>query len=239
MELTIEVNKSMFQELDHHSITILLYCTAYHQKYNKVPSMKHISNEIKIGYHTIRKSYTQISEFLNDADAHNILYKRFLFLLPTTIKIAENYRNITTNKTDIMEKVWETIVKRAKDYYTNIIVYSKFYWRISVQLKNLLDKIGDENLENYINWYFRIKAPRISYFNSAVFCHKNIISDFNLENKSIKLKQADYDKGYEEESKIEEKKIFESLIKRRDAGTLDEYDEELLDYYKREGWVND
>ena len=241
MKLTIEVNRSMFRKLSPSAFTVLIYCTAYYKKNVKIPSMKHIAKEVKISYHTLRKTFTEIAEFLNEAhknEAHIYLYKSFYFLLSTVNKIANSYKGYITNKTDNMEILWESIVLRAKDYYKDTKSYSKFYWRVSVCLKKLIEKIGNDNIEKYIDWYFRVKAPVISYFNPAVFCHGNMTNEFNIDNNSIRVKMSndDYDKGYEEESKIEEKQIFKNLIERRDAGTLDEYDEELLEYYKKLGW---
>jgi len=65
----------------------------------------------------------------------------------------------------------------------------------------------------------------------------NIIADFKSDHNTIKARIVNDEKGYEKESQEEEKKILEKLIERKDKGMLDEYDKELLKYYKKQGWV--
>jgi len=240
MNLNIEVNKKFFTHLKPHSITVLLYSMAHYEKYSKVPSMKYMAAELKIGYYTIRKSLSEIFLFLkNDVDVDTILYNKYSFILSKSERISSTYTSYV-NKEDETEVIWGRLIEVAKDYYSGSIKsYSKYYWRTGVQLKGLLEEIGYENLQKYIDWYFRVKAPRISYFNATVFCHNNIVTDFKADHKMVKTQQIEQEKGYEEESKEEEKLIFQKLIERRDAGTLDEYDKELLEYYKNQGWLND
>jgi len=239
MNLNIEVDKKFFTCLKPHSITILLYSLAYYEKYNKVPSMKYIAKELKIGYNTIRKSLSEIFLFLkNDSDSHRILYKRYSFILSKSEHISSTYTRYV-NRDDDIEAIWNKVVEIAKEYYSDSIKsYSKYYWRVGLKLKELFEKIGFENLQEYTDWYFRVKAPHITYFNPSVFCHENIIVDFKADHGMTKAQQIEHEKGYEEESKEEEKLIFQKLIERRDAGTLDEYDKELLEYYKNQGWLD-
>ena len=240
MKLTIEVNKKLFK-LKPHAFTILIYCTAYYEKNKQVPSMKLISKEVNIGYHTIRKAFSEIYLYLvSEAEAHRILYKRFYFLLSKTQKIHIGFNKSLNSDTDsiVLASIWNNIVLNAKEHYSDSVKsYSKYYWRVASKLRILIEKVGSENLEEYIEWYFRVKAPRISYFNPSVFCHLNIIADFKSDHNTIKARIVNDEKGYEKESQEEEKKILEKLIERKDKGMLDEYDKELLKYYKKQGWV--
>ncbi len=204
MKLTIEVTKSFFSQLKPHSIAILIYYSAYYEKHKKLPSMKFVAKEMKVTHLTIRKALFDISLFLlseaeNKAEVHTYLYKRFKFITPLSIRVGSIYSNYQTVKTDDMEIVWERIVSLANHYYKGSVrTYSKYYWRISVQLKRLTEKIGDGNLDKYIDWYFKVKAPVISYFNCTLFCHSNMINEFNVGTNSIRVKMNsdDYDKVY-------------------------------------------
>lgn len=245
MNLNIEVNKKFFSQLKPHSITVLIYSLAYYEKYKKVPSMKQMAKYLKIGYHTIRKSLSEIYLLLkNDShknEAHNILNNRYSFIFSKAEHASATYINHIAH-VDISKDVkiiWDNTVRIAKAYYGDSIKkYSDYYWRVGIKLNELVNKIGHDNIQEYTEWYFRSKAPRISYFNPSVFCHINIINDFKVDHgmvKAEKIKQINRDNEYEEESKEEEKRIFQKLIERKDAGTLDEYDEELLEYFKKQG----
>jgi len=236
MKLTLEINKRLFT-LNPQSFKILIYYKAFYFNYKKMPSMRKVSEVTKISYHTIRKAVIELYLFLkSDADAQTSLYKEYSFILPKIETVYNRY--IDTNGTPKEEEIiWDRVLVEAeKHHYKNL---PKYYWKVGIATRNLIREIGEENIDKYIKWFFKYKS-HISKFNAGIFYYDGIVTEFKADLGFLKKTTSSKKRKevFEEEAKEEEKRIFSKLLERKEKGIMDEYDKELLSYYKKQGWLN-
>jgi len=236
MKLTLEINKKLFT-LNPQSFKILIYYKTFYSLYKKVPSMRRVSEDTKISYHTIRKAVIELYLFLkNDADAHPSLYKEYSFILSKIESVYNKYMDVDKIPKE-EEIIWNRIlVEAVKHNHKNP---PEYYWKIGISIRKLMRVIGGENIDKYIKWFFKYKT-HISKFNVGIFCYDGIITEFKADlgllKKTISSKKRK--EVFEEEAKEEEKRILNKLLERKEKGIMDEYDRELLSYYKKQGWLN-
>jgi len=234
MKLTLEINKRLFT-LNPQSFKILIYYKIFYLLYKKVPSMRKISEATKISYHTIRKAVVELYLFLkNEADSQSSIYKEYSFILSKIEPIYNKYMN-TDNIPKGEEIIWDKILTKAEEHHYKDL--PKYYWKIGLLIRKLIRAVGDENVDKYIKWFFKHKT-HISKFNAGIFLYDGIIAEFKADLGFLKKTTSSKKRKevFEEEAKEEEKRIFSKLLERKEKGIMDEYDKELLRYYKKQGW---
>jgi len=243
MKLTIFITTKMVQKLKGYPFTILIYYFAYFKKNDEIPSMRKIQKALKISYPKVRESVVAIYSFFksdNHADSHTLLENNYYSPILTKIRdIYTKYTNSSLSKkvVSVEEITWNRIVDEAGKYYTNI---GRFYWRTKSWVHYLIKEVKQEGIDEYIKWFFEKKAGTIEDFNAGIFCCSGMIQEYKNSKKiKYKLKTSSVEKKetFREQAEEEQKKIFKNLMKRKEKNQLDEYDEELLKYFRSIGWI--
>ena len=240
MKCTIELTKSMFQDLDPYSFKILIYCKVYFDGYEKLPSMREIGRKLNISFPKVKESIIKLHSYLNlakktDTASHTYIYNIYKFIIPLTSLIYNSY--ISSNKISVTskeEKIWNRILSFAEKNYDKSLISKRYYWRTISWLKHLLKSINENEIDNYIEWYFRIKTKEIPNFSAGIFCCSPMIGQYLNEKKKVNKRKISAKKSsFIDQSEKEEKKILASLLERKEKNQLDKYDEELLKYFKK------
>lgn len=248
MKIEIVMNREMMRKLTPGGVTVLIYCKAVFEAKDKVASLNEISKDLGMSFIRARESMSRIYLTLFTDERKKAYIEQYGFLEEKTEKAYNSVVNRREGKKLKDEKernIWNRVLIKVQEHYTKKIS-SNFYFKTVAKVKRLIERVGEDNIEKYADWWIDNKKDKVDGFNTGIFCYDGIIDEFLKVKKSyvkkdhssrlrIKRKKDVFSQKAEDEGA----KILDRLKKKMRAGySLDVYEIEMLKHFKEEGSYN-
>ena len=200
--------------------------------------MNKASKDLGISFLKVRSSLARIYYTIKDLSLYNFIKDKAYKAYKT-----EYNKEVEGKKKGTRERaVWNDILSRIQEEaYPHERVPSGFYWKTEMWVKNLLKKVGEENISKYTTWWIKNKTEYVDNFNAGIFCCDKMIDEYKkIKHTGVSRKRIkDKKKTFENQSDEEIKKTLSNILKKKKSGKkLDSYDIEILKDLKEKGYYN-
>jgi len=248
MKLEIILNREMMRKLTPYGVCLLIYYKAVFETKDKIASLNSASKDLGMSFLKAREALARVYITLFTDERKKAYIEHYGFIEKKSKEAYEATKNRREGKKlkDERERnIWNRVLIKIQEHYTKRIS-SNFYFKTAIKVKLLINKIGEENLDLYCDWWIDNKKEKVDGFNAGIFCFEGILDEF------LKIKKGYVKKDSRKRLRIEKKKdifsqkaeddeskILERLkAKIRSGRELGKYEKEMMRYFKEEGLYN-
>ena len=255
-----------------------MYFKGVYESTDKIPPMNKASRDLGISYLKIRESLariysalflniniinsntnnsigvnsTSVSTIIKKEERRRVAFREYYSFIEA---IAEKAYNSTKNYNERRKEkslegrtIWNGILSRIQESY-NTRIPSGFYWKTQSWLKNLLEKVKEENISEYTEWWINNKAREVGKFNAGIFCCDSMIQEYKKDIKSWRISRSskrigDKKKDFKNDSKKEDLKMLDKILVKMEkingeGGELTKYEKKCIVYLKKKKLMHD
>ena len=238
-----KIPQAIIMDMGSEAFSVSMYCILYRLRKGKFPSRSMISKDFNIPLNKVHSLILRAKNICKRTPYSQLLFSKgiFKFYDEVSDKITVSKQKEKERKgkaKNKFQKIWE------KDILSNIPKgylherNSNYYYKVQSGILNLY-KYGlkESEIPLYVKWFVDMKLPKLNGFNVGILTCNNMVEEFKQRGGSYLLshsrKRIEDKKGiFEEDASNEEKKLYDSIIKKKNSSEdLDEFEEEALQYF--------